>query len=123
MNLKNITLKTAELGPVKWEDVEKLQPGENGFICFISAEEVIDIDPEGEETTNLLGTYFETEFTNKPSYKELINFIISKEYPNGKESEMLRYGIMDPQDEEYLSYYDNVEDIVSTIKSLFNKKN
>ena len=50
MNLKNITLKTAELGPVKWEDVEKLQPGENGFICFISAEPIEKEDEEGNVT-------------------------------------------------------------------------
>ena len=37
MDLKNITLKTAELGPVEWNEVEKLQPSEDGFICFISA--------------------------------------------------------------------------------------
>jgi hypothetical protein len=36
MNLKNITLKTAELGPVNWENVEKLQPSNDGFMFFIS---------------------------------------------------------------------------------------
>ena len=37
MNLKNITLNTAELGPVNWEDVEKIQPSNGGFICFVSS--------------------------------------------------------------------------------------
>lgn len=118
MDLKNITLKTAELGPVKWEDVEKLQPGANGFICFISAEEVTKVDMEGNETVHLIGTYFETNFDYKPTYKEIINMIVTAEYPNGKEQEILRCGIMDPENEEYLAYYSKVEDIVNTIKSL-----
>ena len=46
MNLKNITLRTAELGPVKWEDVEKLQPSNGGFICFIDAESEVRYDED-----------------------------------------------------------------------------
>lgn len=118
MNLKNITLKTAELGPVKWEDVEKLQSGENGYICFISAEEITKEDQEGNPSIHLLGTYFETGFYHKPTYKEVINMIVTAEYPDGKEEEMLRYGIMDPENAEYIEYYNKVEDIVATIKSL-----
>lgn len=85
MNLKNITLNTAELGPVKWEDVEKLQPSEKGFICFISAKEIVKTDEDDKEQTHLLGTYIQTPFDHKPTYKELINMIITSEYPNGKE--------------------------------------
>lgn len=33
---------------------------------------------------------------------------------------MLRYGIYDPDDEEYLEYYNNVENISSEVKSLLN---
>lgn len=120
MNLKNIILKTAELGPVSWENVEKLQPSENGFICFISAEEVIKQNESGEDETHLLGTYFETGFDYKPTYKEVINSIVSIEYPNGKEQQLLRHGIANPEDEEYVEYYNNVEDITLTIKQLLS---
>lgn len=118
MNLKNIILKTAELGPVKWEEVEKLQPSNTGFICFISAKEYIKEDEDGNEQTHLLGTYFETGFDHKPSYKEVINMIVTSEYPYGKENQMLRKGTYNPDDEEYLDYYYNVEEISTEIKSL-----
>jgi len=120
MNLKNITLKTAELGPVKWEDVEKLQPGENGFICFISAEPIEKEDEEGNVKTHLLGTYIPTDFDYAPTYKEMVNFIVSKKYPNGKEQQLLRHGILNPQDEEYVAYYNDVEEITRTIKELLD---
>lgn len=120
MDLKNITLKTAELGPVSWENVEKLQPGENGFICFISAKEITKEDTDGEQYTSLLGTYFETGFNHLPTYKEVINMIVTTEYPNGKEQQLLRHGIADPQDEEYVEYYNNVEAITSEIRTLLN---
>lgn len=117
MNLKNIILKTAELGPVEWKDVEKLQPGENGFVCFISATPIIK-NEDGIQETHLLGTYFDTGFDYKPSYKQVINMVVSTEYPDGKEQQLLRHGILNPQDEEYVEYYNNVEDITTTIKSL-----
>ena len=118
MTLKNITLKTAELGPVKWEDVEKIQPGKNGYICFISAEYITKTNIDGTESTHLLGSYIETGFDHRPTYKEIINMIVNKEYPNGKEQEMLRIGISNPQNSEYVEYYNNVEDIIRTIKEL-----
>ena len=118
MNLKNIILKTAELGPVNWENVEKLQCGEKGFICFVSAEEATRIDMDGEEYTTLVGKYIETTLDHKPTYKELINYIVSQEYPNGKEAQLLRQGIHDPQDSEYLEYFNTVEGICSEIKAL-----
>lgn len=120
MDLKNITLKTAELGPVEWNEVEKLQPSEDGFICFISAEEVEKEDEEGNIKIYLLGTYIQTDFDYLPTYKEMINFIVSREYPDGKEQQLLRHGILNPQDEEYVAYYNNVEDITNTIKELLN---
>ena len=118
MDLKNITLNTAELGPVKWEDVEKLQPGNNGFICFVSYTKDIRQDLDGNDYETLIGNYIQTSFEHKPSYKEVINYIIQQEYPNGKEAQMLRFGIYDPDDEEYLAYYDHVEEISKEIKAL-----
>lgn len=120
MNLKNITLKTAELGPVSWENVEKLQPSKDGFIFFVSAHEDVRKDIDDEPYTVLIGDYIQTDFNHKPTYKEIINWIINQEYPNGKENQMLRYGIYDPDDEEYLEYYNNVENISSEVKSLLN---
>lgn len=70
--------------------------------------------------THLIGTYFETPFDYLPSYKEVINFLITSEYPNGKEQQMLRQGVFNPSDPEYLEYYGQVEDIRSTIKSLLS---
>lgn len=118
MNLKNITLNTAELGPVQWEDVVKLQPSENGFICFVSFDTKTRIDMDGEETEVLVGKYIQTPFNYAPSYKEVINYIVQQEYPNGKEAQILRMGIHNPNDEEYIAYYNKVEEIVSTIESL-----
>lgn len=118
MNLKNITLKTSELGPVEWKNVEKLQPSDGGFICFVSAESKIRYDEDNKPYTILLGKYIKTDFNYKPTYKELINFIVQKEYPDGKELQLLRRGIYNPNDEEYLDYYNNVEQITNEIKYL-----
>lgn len=120
MNLINITLKKADLGNIEWENVEKLQPGKNGFICFVSYTEKENIDADGNAYTTLVGDYFETGFNYRPSYKEIINFLISSEYPDGKEQEMLRLGIRDPQNEEYLEYFNKAEEIRMTIKSLLS---
>ena len=118
MNLKNITLRTAELGPVKWEDVEKLQPSNGGFICFIYAEPEVRYDENQQPYNILLGKYIKTNFNYKPTYKEIVNFIVQEEYPNGKELQLLRRGIHNPNDEEYLNYYNNVEQISNEIKQL-----
>lgn len=118
MNIKNITLKTAELGPVEWENVEKLQAGSDGYVLFISYDTEVRIDEEGNEYTILIGTCIPTDFKNKPTYKELINYIVQKEYPNGKEEQLLRHGIHDPEDVEYLEYYNNVEEISAEVKAL-----
>ena len=32
---------------------------------------------------------------------------------------MLRFGIYDPEDPEYLAYYENVEQILTEVKQLF----
>lgn len=75
---------------------------------------------ENGEHVELVGKYFHTGFKHKPSYKELANMIISSEYPNGKEQQLLRMGVKDPKNEEFLAYYNNVEDIKTTIKNLLN---
>ena len=120
MNLKNITLNTAELGHVQWEDVKKVQPSNNGFVFFVSYNTVTRSDIDGEETNVLIGNYIQTDFNHEPTYKELINWIISKEYPNGKENQLLRQGVHNPEDEEYLEYYYNVENIVNEVKALLD---
>ena len=117
MVLKNIILNAAELGPVEWQNVEKLQPAKDGYVFFISYTTEAKEDELGQSDV-LIGNYIQTDFTYKPTYKELINYIVRKEYPNGKEEELLRHGIYDPQDEEYLEYYDNVEEIAAEIKAL-----
>lgn len=118
MNLKNITLKTAELGPVNWEDVEKLQPSKDGFIFFVSYTTETKQDFDGNEYQSTTGLYIQTDFDHKPTYKEVINYIVQREYPDGKEAQMLRYGIYDPDDTEYLAYYENVEQISQEVKNL-----
>ncbi len=118
MNLKNIILNTAELGPVKWEDVKKVQPNKGGYICFVSAKSITR-EFDGEPQQILIGYYIQTDFDHEPTYKELVNYIIQKEYPNGKEAQMLRFGIYDPEDPEYLAYYENVEQILTEVKQLF----
>lgn len=118
MNLKNITLKAAELGPVNWENVEKLQPSNDGFMFFISHTTEVKQDLDGNEYQIVIGQYIQTDFDHKPTYKEMINYIIQREYPNGKEAQMLRYGIYDPDNSEYLEYYENVEQISQEVKNL-----
>lgn len=116
MNLKNITLKAAELGPVEWENVKKLQPSENGYIFFVEYSVIEKTDMEGNTEEHLQGKYIQTNFDYEPTYKEIINFIVSSEYPNGKEQELLRYGISDSTNEEYIEYYNNVESIIHDVK-------
>lgn len=118
MDLKNIILNTAELGPVNWEDVEKLQPNDDGYICFVSYMTETKTDVDGESYEVLVGNYIQTNFTHKPTYKEMINYIVQQEYPDGKEAQMLRLGIYDPDNDEFLAYYDRVEEINEQIKAL-----
>lgn len=118
MNLKNIILKKAELGPVKWEDVEKLQPNNDGYVCFVSYTTETRTDMDGKEYEVLVGDYVQTNFTHKPTYKEIINYIVQQEYPDGKEAQMLRLGIYDPDNEEFLAYFARVEEINQQIKEL-----
>lgn len=75
---------------------------------------------DGEETEVLVGKYIQTPFNYTPSYKEVINYIVQQEYPNGKEAQVLRIGIHDPENEEYLAYYNNVEEITAEIKNLLS---
>ena len=118
MDFTNIVLNTTDLGCTKWEDVEKLQPGEGGFLCFISYEEYTANNEEDEPETHLRGIYAKIDVDHLPTYKEVINYLISAEYPNGKEQEMLRLGINNPNDEEYVQYNAKAEYIRTTIKAL-----
>lgn len=120
MNLKNITLKTAELGPVNWEDVEKLQPSADGFIFFVNYDTITKCSVDNGNEECLLGYYIQTDFTHKPTYKEVINYIIEKEYPLGKENQILRLGIYNQNNKDYLDYYNHVEDIIYVVKRLLN---
>ena len=117
MVLKNIALKTAELGPVQWENVNKLQPNAYGFMFFIDSEPITKTLFE-EEEIQLLGTYIQTDFKTRPTYKQIIDWIVQKEYPDGKENQMLRIGVCDPQNEEFVEYNRHVEDISTTVKAL-----
>ena len=118
MDFTNIVLNKTDLGCVSWEDVEKIQPGNGGFLCFISPEEYTVENIDGETETHIRGSYIMIDMDHKPSYKEIINYLISAEYPNGKEQEMLRLGIHNPNDEEYLEYFNKAEEIRTTIKAL-----
>ena len=56
-------------------------------------------------------------FDHFPTINEVINTIISSIYPDGEELAIQRKGIIDPQNNEFISYYQNVERIKATIKT------
>lgn len=59
---------------------------------------------------------YETEiFEHYPSRGEVINRIVSNQYPDGEESAILRKAILNPENEEYLEYYKFVEYIKGVI--------
>lgn len=54
----------------------------------------------------------ETEiFDTYPTRGLVINRLVSNKYPNGAEQAVLRKGIKDPLNEEYLEYYEFIESI------------
>ena len=79
MTLKNIILKTAELGPVKWEDVDKLQAGSGFFALFVSYTTEQKTE-EDEIKEYLIGTYICLPFVNEPSKNEIVDYIVKEEY-------------------------------------------
>lgn len=99
MTLKNIILRTAELGPVKWEDVDKLQSGSGFFALFISYRTEQRVEQE-EVKEYLVGTYIVLPFTEIPSKDNIINYIVEEEY--GK----------DYTEEEYNSVYNEVTNLI-----------
>lgn len=50
-------------------------------------------------------------FDHEPAREEVINELVLKSYPFGEENALQRKGILNPQDEEFLLYYDDVERI------------
>ena len=56
-------------------------------------------------------------FDHFPTINEVINAIITSIYPDGEELAIQRKGIIDPQNNEFVSYYQNVERIKAIIKS------
>jgi hypothetical protein len=50
-------------------------------------------------------------FDHSPSRGEVINDLVTTAYPHGEENALQRKGILNPQDQEFLSYYNNVEEI------------
>ena len=99
MTLKNIILRTAELGPVKWEDVDKLQPGSGFFALFVSYRTEQRVEQE-EVKEYLVGTYIVLPFTEMPSKDNIVNYIVEEEY--GK----------DYTEEEYDSVYNEVTNLI-----------
>ena len=59
-------------------------------------------------------------FDHFPTINEVINAIITSIYPDGEELAIQRKGIVDPQNNEFVSYYHNVERIKAIIKEEFN---
>ena len=58
------------------------------------------------------GYSFQTEiFDTYPTRGLVINRLVSNKYPEGAEQAVLRKGIRDPLNEEYLEYYEFVESI------------
>ena len=73
---------------------------------------IIEVE-DGYEFTRYL-------FDHSPIINEVINAIITSIYPDGEELAIQRKGIIDPQNNEFVSYYQNVERIKAIIKEEFN---
>ena len=56
-------------------------------------------------------------FDHSPTINEVINAVITSIYPDGEELAIQRKGIIDPQNNEFVNYYQNVEQIKAIIKS------
>ena len=60
--------------------------------------------------------YEAIHFDHIPSANEIINHLVSLAYPDGEELAIQRKGIIDPQNNEFVAYYQNVEQIKAKIK-------
>lgn len=56
-------------------------------------------------------------FDHSPIVSEVINAIVTSIYPDGEELAIQRKGITDPLNSEFVSYYQNVEQIKAIIKA------
>ena len=56
-------------------------------------------------------------FDHSPTISEVINAVVTSVYPDGEELAIQRKGITNPQNNEFLNYYQNVEQIKAIIKS------
>lgn len=60
-------------------------------------------------------------FDHEPAREEVINELVLKSYPFGEENALQRKGILNPQDEEFLLYYDDVERIKYKVTQEYGK--
>ena len=56
-------------------------------------------------------------FDHSPSANEVINAVVTSMYQNGEELAIQRKGIIDSQNNEFVNYYQSVEQIKAKIKS------
>lgn len=61
-------------------------------------------------------------FDHRPTINEVINVIVASIYPDGEELAIQRKGIIDPQNNEFVEYYQNVEQIKSKIKGEYKNE-
>lgn len=55
-------------------------------------------------------------FDHYPTISEVINAVVISIYSDGEELAIQRKGIIDPENNEFVNYYQNVEQIKSEIK-------
>lgn len=65
--------------------------------------------------------YESLHFDHIPTSNEVINHLVSRAYPDGEELAIQRKGIIDPQNNEFVSYYQNVERIKAIIKTEYGE--
>lgn len=65
--------------------------------------------------------YHPLYFDHEPAREEVINELVLKSYPFGEENALQRKGILNPQDEEFMAYYANVEMIKSKVTQEYGK--
>ena len=61
--------------------------------------------------------YEAIHFDHIPTANEIINILVLQTYPDGEELAIQRKGIIDPQNNEFVTYYQNVEQIKAKIKA------
>ena len=61
-------------------------------------------------------------FDHFPTINEVINAVVISKYVNGEELAIQRKGIIDPQNNEFVAYYQNVEQIKAKIKTEYGER-